>query len=46
MTEIKQMNVDKICDMLQARLEEYYGIQSVINWNFMNIDSLLQCKVS
>lgn len=46
MIEIKQMNVDQICDMLKVRCEEFYGIQSVINWNFMNIDNLLQCKVS
>lgn len=46
MTEIKQMNVDQICHMLLARMEEYYGIQSVINWNFININNLLQCKVS
>lgn len=40
------MDVNQICDMLKVRCEEYYDTQSVIQWNFMNVDNLPQCKVS
>ncbi|VVC25455.1 VRR-NUC domain [Cinara cedri] len=44
MTELKNMSVDQICDMLKTRCDEYFNTQSVINWNYMNVDNLPQCK--
>lgn len=45
MTELENMNVDQICDMLKTRCDEYFNIQSVINWKYMNSDKLPLCKV-
>lgn len=46
MAELKQMNVDQICDMLKKCCDEYYDTQSVVNWKYMNVDNLPLCRVS
>ncbi|XP_022164341.1 fanconi-associated nuclease 1-like [Myzus persicae] len=43
MAELKQMNVDQICDMLKKCCDEYYDTQSVVNWKYMNVDNLDLC---
>lgn len=44
MAELKQMNVDQICDMLKNCCDEYYDTQSVVNWKFMNVANLSLCQ--
>eukprot|EP00102_Acyrthosiphon_pisum_P023119 XP_016660329.1 PREDICTED: fanconi-associated nuclease 1 [Acyrthosiphon pisum] len=44
MAELKQMNVDQICDMLKKCCDEYYDTQSVVNWKYMNVDNLPLCR--
>jgi len=46
MAELKQMNVDQICDILKKCCDEYYDTQSVVNWKYMNVDNLPLCHVS
>lgn len=46
MAELKQMNIDQICDILKKCCDEYYNIQSVVNWKYMNVDNLPLCRVS
>lgn len=45
MAELKQMNVDQICDMLKNNCDKYYDTQSVVNWKYMNVDNLDMCRV-
>ncbi|KAL4121330.1 hypothetical protein QTP88_013864 [Uroleucon formosanum] len=44
MAELKQMNIDQICDILKKCCDEYYNIQSVVNWKYMNVDNLPLCR--
>lgn len=39
------MSIEEICDMLKEGCDLYYGTQSVINWNFMDVNGIPRCMV-
>lgn len=45
MEELKQMDVNQICEELKLLCDKYCDTQSVINWKFISIKNLPLCKV-